>query len=318
MSPRAGRRAMACDCPAAAIPATTDPLPGDRSPRFPRNANALGCSPGVFLFRRSHDRSLQRAPRTGVKDVRGVPRRGRSCARACCPPRPTAAGAWHRVRAWISVGHGRQRSASSQRSPAAWACVPSGARGPAVAHAGRPGAVCPSTTIAQPGSAANALRRSPVQIRHVGLDARQALISDIGIAGSIPVTNHMTSRVMTTGTQVPHRKRPTRRGFLHRDPSRRGATPKRRRRRPPVPEARGSRYRPRMQGIARGAAPRLPHRRRLRPATPRQRRFHRLPGHRARIDRTRGVGIANAIEPPRHPDPQQPTGEHPCSGPGGS
>lgn len=180
---------------------TTDPPCGDRSPRSPRHANALGYPSGGFSFPAFAKRVLTIH---STKRARSIATRTVSrCRFSCTHPLPQHPAANVRTsRSWtgravadfhheahpccvamldaggsgklhdkrrahgLPVGDSRQCEASIERYPAVWACVPSGARGPAVAYAR-----CREKVFRQdvrPGWAADFFRRlmPPVRFRN--------------------------------------------------------------------------------------------------------------------------------------------------------
>lgn len=154
------RHASGAAAPNACIRATTDHdrfRSGDRSPRSPRTANALGYpSGGVFLFafaKELHERARISASRTASHTHFSAPQhpartpghRGPGSGRRCrgCPPE-----ARKRCAAMLGAGGGGDCvctriagcSQPAMRSihrtfPAVWVSRPSGARGCAVAYA---------------------------------------------------------------------------------------------------------------------------------------------------------------------------------------
>ena len=148
---------------------------GDRSPRSPRKANALGLTiRGFFisgvrkgsLVSRSKPLSrLHRAPEaSGHLLARG--RENREALHAPCldASARAAAGCTRNELAFLTR---RQCGAPFERSTAAWVHSP-------IRCARHCRGVCrgsqesvPRTTLAQLGRAANSFRRSPVRIRHV-------------------------------------------------------------------------------------------------------------------------------------------------------
>ncbi len=157
----AGGRKTARSRSTTASTTRADLRPGDRSPRSPRNANALGSRfRGRFVFRvrkgvpctrarifaartvsltRSSPtfRSIQRERPDSEVRARVVAARDSATRRASaasrCSMRAAAGNAWAHG---LPVGDGRQCEASIERSPAARVSRPSGARGAAVAYAG--------------------------------------------------------------------------------------------------------------------------------------------------------------------------------------